>query len=63
MAKAISNNTQVPEVTIEAAFTQDTPCHFTINKQDYHLFKGETNILPDCDFVQTLIAKGHLKTV
>jgi hypothetical protein len=52
-----------PEVTtIEAEFTQHMPCHFSFDGNEYHLFKGETYTLPNCDFVKTLIAIGHLKT-
>lgn len=60
MAK--SSKPEVEVQTIDAEFTQHTPCHFTFNNTEYHLFKGEINTLPDCEFVQTLIAKGHLKT-
>lgn len=47
---------------VTAKYTAFTPCNFTHNDKDYCLQQGETYTLPDCDFVQSLIAQGRLET-
>lgn len=56
MAKKIKSEVKL----INCDYKAHTPCHFTHDGKEYNLHQDETYSLPDCEFVQSLIAQGRL---
>lgn len=56
MAKAENKKAE----TISCVYLSYTPCHFNVGEAEFSLFNNERYDLPDCDFVQSLIAQGKL---
>lgn len=60
MAKATNKQPAVTEETLELVYASHTACHFNHNGKEFSLYNNETYQLPNCDFVQSLIAQGLL---
>lgn len=56
MAKAENKKVE----TINCVYLSYTSCHFNIGDAEFNLHNNETYQLPDCDYVQSLIAQGKL---
>lgn len=56
MAKEVKSKSK----TIDCDYLSHTACHFTYDGVEYSLVKGVGYSLPDCDFVQSLVAQGRL---
>lgn len=63
MADSKQTITKEKVKTVICQYKATTPCHFTHNNHDYHLYEGESYTLPVCDFVQSLIGQNHLEII